>query len=856
MAAATSGGVAAARDIGQVNQHTHLYGAVRALARLPHQVGVIPPRAGSFQDRSERARLGRDLTDTGGAAPAQPSGSDRVLVGMGGVGKTQLAADHARTAWTDGELDLLVWITASSRAAVIAGLARAGTDLLGTDAGDPDAAAAAFLAWLEPKAAQPSCRWLIVLDDLADPADMAGLWPPAGPTGRVLVTTRRRDAAMTVGGRRRIDVGLFTPADAIAYLATALAEHGRTETREDLAALAEQLGHLPLALSQAAAYMSDTAMTSADYRRLLADRTATLVDAAPDALPDGQTRPAAAAWHLSLERADAMRPSGLARPLLHLAAFLDPNGIPETVLTSAPALSHLTGHRTPDPAGGRPDGAGPPVTAAQAGLALRVLHRLSLIDHTPADTHRAVRVHALVQRTTRDTLTAAQREDSARAAADALLTAWPDIERDTDLTQSLRFNAATLVTHARSALVEPRAHPLLFRHGRSLSQCGQVNAAFRHFEGVAEATRRFLGPDDPDTMAATHELALCQGQAGDAAGARDAFAALLDDRRRVLGPDHPDTLDARSELAFWQAEAGDVIGAVKAFAALLDDRRRVLGPDHRDTLTTRSNLAYTQSETGNAADAVEAFTALLEDRTRVLGADHPDTLMARHQVVFWQARTSAREDFEAAFSGLLADYVRVLGPDHPNTLTTRGNIAHRKGEQGDATGAVTAYAELLADQQRVLGPDHPDTLSTRAGLAYWRGRAGDATGAVTAYTELLADRQRVLGPDHPDTLTTRAGLAHWYGETGDMARVISAYAELLADRQRVLGPDHPDTLTTRNNLAHWRGRAGDATGAATAYAELLADRERVLGPDHPHTRITRSNLFHWQRESREPPGNR
>lgn len=40
-----------------------------------------------------------------------------------------------------------------------------------------------------------SCRWLIVLDDVTDPADLNGLWPPASPHGRILVTTRRRDAA-------------------------------------------------------------------------------------------------------------------------------------------------------------------------------------------------------------------------------------------------------------------------------------------------------------------------------------------------------------------------------------------------------------------------------------------------------------------------------------------------------------------------------------------------------------------------------------------------------------------------------------------------------------------------------------
>lgn len=135
----------------------------------------------------------------------------QVLTGIGGVGKTQLAADYARTACFRGEVEVLVWISASSHSAIMAGFAQAGVEVLGADPRDPEQAARAFLAWLEPKAGQKLCRWLIVFDDVTDPADTRGWWPPASPLGRVLVTTRRREAALTGAGRRLVTVGLFTP---------------------------------------------------------------------------------------------------------------------------------------------------------------------------------------------------------------------------------------------------------------------------------------------------------------------------------------------------------------------------------------------------------------------------------------------------------------------------------------------------------------------------------------------------------------------------------------------------------------------------------------------------------------------
>ncbi|WP_308291906.1 tetratricopeptide repeat protein [Streptomyces sp. RS2] len=673
---------------------------------------------------------------------------------MGGVGKTQLAADYAHTAWkasSDAEgLDVLVWVTAGSRQAIMERYAQAGVELCRADPDDSEEAARTFLAWLTPKPGQRPCRWLVVLDDVADPTDLRGLWPPVSPHGSTLVTTRRRDAALTGEGRRLVKVGLFTMAEAVNYLTRSLAAHGRTEPSDQLTALATELGHLPLALAQAAAYLIDSGESAARYRDLLADEQATaLADLAPDALPDEQATTLAATWSLSVARADTLRPAGLARPMLQLAALLDANGIPQDVLTGETARAHLTAHRI---------GTSPGITAEPAAVshldavrALRVLDRLSLIDHRPDIPQQAVRVHQLIQRTTRDTLTHEQQSQYARTAADALLAAWPDIERDNALTQALHANTEALTRYAEEALHRPDAHEVLHRPGRSLGESGQVIAAINHFDHLVTTTRRYLGPDHPDTLAARHNLAHWRGEAGDAAGAVAALAELLEDRTRVLGsPDHPNILATRHTLARWRGEAGDAAGAVAAFAELLEDRTRVLGsPDHPDILATRHTLVRWRGEAGDATGAVAALAELLEDRTRVLGPDHLDTLATRHNLIF------------------------------------------ERGEAGDAVGAVAAFAELLEDRTRVLGPDHLDTLVTRHSLAWWRGEAGDAAGAVAALAELLEDRTRVLGPDHLDTLATRHSLAWWRGEAGGCGQCCGCARRAVGGQDTGAGPRPP-----------------------------------------------------------------
>ena len=94
----------------------------------------------------------------------------------GGCGKTQLAAYLAGSLRRSRGVDLLAWVTAASRASVLSGYGQAAAQLGLDHAGDAEAVAARFLAWLEGT----SRPWLVVLDDLRDAADLDGLMP-AGP---------------------------------------------------------------------------------------------------------------------------------------------------------------------------------------------------------------------------------------------------------------------------------------------------------------------------------------------------------------------------------------------------------------------------------------------------------------------------------------------------------------------------------------------------------------------------------------------------------------------------------------------------------------------------------------------------
>jgi hypothetical protein len=513
---------------------------------------------------------------------------------------------------------------------------------------------------------------------LANTSDLQGLWPPTSATGRTVVTTQLRGSALQGTGRYFIQVGTFTPDEAVRHLRSRLTDH--PELADDVDGMANDLGLLPLALAQAAAFIIDEQVPCSEYRRRFADRRSRLDDLVPDpngpvGLPDDYGRTVATTLSLSIERGQRSRPVGLARPLMELASVLDPAGIPATVFGAIAALNWLAYRRCLT----HPDtGAGADATLVQSGL--HALHRLNLVNIENGN----VTVHGLVQRTTREFCSDEQLADVAWAAADAVAEVWPVIERDAPYAQQLRSSTTIVYQHGSDALLKPEPHPVLFRAADSL------------------------------------------GNSGDPAGAAAAFEQMLTSLVQVFGADHPYTLATRGNLAAWRGRAGDLAGAATAFEQLLVDRLRVFGPDHPDTLTIRNNLAYCRGQAGNPAGAAAAFEQLAADLARVLGPDHPDTLTTRGNLSRWRGEAGNPAGAAGAFEQLLADFLRVLGPDHPDTLTTRNNLVFWRGQAGDLVGATHATEQLLADRLRVFGPDHPDTLTTGDSLAYWRSGVADS----------------------------------------------------------------------------------------------------------------------------------
>ncbi|MFI0813165.1 tetratricopeptide repeat protein [Streptomyces echinatus] len=828
----------------------------------------MPPLASAFQprpglrDRIDRAWAGR---------------TSLVLTGGGGVGKSQLAAARAHRALAAGT-EVVVWVNAADVAQVVTGYAAAALSVQADRAlgEDVENDARVFLEWL----AVTSRSWLVVLDDVTDMESLVRWWWPSSSLlsgGRVLATSRRRDALPSGGDRAVVDVGTYAPDEALAYLRNRFTDTGMTHLLDAQAPdLLRELGHLPLALSHAAAYMINEDAPCGHYLPLFTDQRSRLEALLPpEADTEGYGRPVAAALLLALDAVRRRDPAGVAAPALCLAAHLDPVGHPLSLWAEAAVTGYLSAHRGTPP--GPPDSSEPAeVTARQARSALRLLHHYSLITWDSRDAARAVRMHALTARAARESVPAPELAAAVSAAADALAAIWPEEDHtDRDLTAVLRANTGTLTPLAGDLLWRPDLHPVLYRAGTSLLNAGLYAAAVTHWQRLVATAERLLGEEHPDTLAArgiltdsyrraeriADAIALGERVAADTARllgddawettairvtlancyqlagrGEDAIALgerVVADAARLLGDDDPGTIMARSNLAAFYSEAGRAEEAVALAERVVADRERLLGEDDPHTLASRSILAGAYAAAGRDREAIALAEQVVADRERLLGEGHPTTLESRGNLAFYHQEAGRTGEAITLTQGAVADAGRLLGDSDAVTIQLRGNLAALYLETERVEEAITLGEQAVADSGRILGPAHPGTLRVRSNLADSYLKAGRAEEAVTLGESTVADAERLLGPDHHDTLTARTSLAIACAETGRLDEATALLDHVVAGYERTLGPDHPETLMARANQAFAYERTGRAEEATALLEGAIA--ERTVGPDHPGT---------------------
>jgi len=605
------------------------------------------------------------------------------LKGVGGVGKTQLAAEYFHRYGARHYTGGLFWVdarrdVAEQHFAILRAFDPATYDDFvryreRTGAAQTPARLAGELAQ-RLRAAAHAGPVLLVVDDVPEPPPPAPNEPPPRPLGldvwcpapdavSCLATSRVHVAFSGAGHVERQSVQVLDPAPAVELLTRGV--RAAALAPDEWHEIAEWLGRLPLALAVLNAALRDDARLlrpteALDAARRHASATAQL-DRAAGTLrqhsADDTLRGATEAFRLSFDRLPECEQRALRR-----FACLAPAPIP---LALADALG--------------PD-------CADAAVRYTLLARSFLTPPEPedeADVPMIGSVHALLADAVR-TFSPAPADD-VRAVVEALATVFDSDECQNPaawkgLTASVPHAVAALaITEEQGAHdMSPAGSPSVGL-GLNLGILGSVRgdyaAARRYSEATFELATRLHGAEHPITLTSLNNLALTLRGLGDFAGARAMQEQVVPAHQRVLGAEHPDTLRSQGNLAETLRAQGDFVGARPMQEQVLAGQRRVLGAEHPDTLTSLNNLALTLSGLGDLARARAMQEHVLAHHQRVLGSEHPDTVIIQYNLAFTVAKLGELAGARQRLEDVVATSTRTLGAEHPNTKKFSSTLA-------------------------------------------------------------------------------------------------------------------------------------------------------------------------------------
>ncbi|KAK5354371.1 hypothetical protein LTS03_011888, partial [Exophiala xenobiotica] len=493
--------------------------------------------------------------------------SQRVsLVGLGGIGKTQVALQLAYWTKENRPDHSVFWVPAINGAIFEQAYTEISKKLSIPKNSEDEELKESVRRFLESK---ESGKWLLVVDNADDmrilfgsPEDRGDIYQylPESDDGRILFTTRSRDVAVAVGGEM-VELSEMNVQEAKSLFEKSLARKDLLNDKTEVKELVEELTYLPLAITQAGAYLNRNRISIAKYLELLRGSEQDVVGLISREFRDstryGASRNAVATtWQVSFNQIQAS--DAAAADLLTFLSCIEPKAIPESIL--------------------------PPLLSKEAMVnAIGTLDGYAfLVRRGDAPTFD---MHSLVHLATRiwvekNTL-AAQAEKDATQHCVAVFPS--DDYRNREQWRAYLPHALRILRGDQTVDMAVR-YVLCLMVGLCLQVDGRIKEAVRYFEECHHWRRDHLPEDDPARLWSQHALAIAYQANGQVKDAVRLLEQVVEIRERTLAEDHPSRLNSQHALAMAYQANGQVKDAVRLLEQVVEIRERTLAEDHPDRL--------------------------------------------------------------------------------------------------------------------------------------------------------------------------------------------------------------------------------------------------------------------------------
>ena len=786
-----------------------------------------------------------------------------VLSGLGGVGKTQLAAkfmedhlEHYNLVWTFNAESELMLQQGYGRLAQKLKLVRADEKTV-----PPEEILEMVNDWLQ---APENHGWLLCFDN-ADSLEIIQSKNLPQHGGEILITSRPKTHWENF--YPVIGVQEFEREESNDLLKKIIPE-GKQEGQEQLNTLAEELGDFPLAVDQAGSYIksNEIGLTTSGYVQLFRETKTRLAIWKEDkelAVHKPYPATVATTWEITMSYIGKTFPN--AAKALNLCAFLNANGIP---------LKWLKDWWTEQ-------------TPAKDFQLRQELNNLikPLIDFSLFYWEKPqvlLRIHRLVQLVTQDNLKKEERSNVIREGLGLVVEKFESYDHknpetweigkeclphavsvtghilkekgfleNTDLKEILSTELNPEITDEKRAnfykeifLASEQGKTTLLFYQMATYSLRQGNAfeAKAYYTQALKMTKAFLGESHPSVADTLNNLGAAWSSLGEKKKAIEYYTQALEMKKSFLGESHPSFAETLHNLGTAWSDLGKNKKAIEYYEKALEMKKAFLGESHPSVADTLNNLGNAWSDLGKNKKAIEYYEKALEMKKSFLGESHPSVAETLNNLgTAWSdlgEKKKAIEYYEKALEMKKA----FLGESHPSVADTLNNLGNAWSSLGEKKKAIEYYEKALEMKKAFLGESHPDVANTLHNLgAAWRS-LGEKKQAIEYFEKALEMKKAFLGESHPSVADTLNNLGLAWSDLGEKKKAIEYYEKALKMKKAFLGESHPSVAETLNNLGTAWSDLGEKKKAIEYYEKALEMKKAFLGESHPSVAETLNNL--------------
>uniref|UniRef100_UPI0038991286 tetratricopeptide repeat protein n=1 Tax=Limnoraphis robusta TaxID=1118279 RepID=UPI0038991286 len=738
------------------------------------------------------------------------------VVGMGGVGKTELAIQYARQHLNDTYKGGVCFISGGSFIFEVIQFARPRffpkMDFTGFL--EAEQLAYCWQHWAEGEV-------LLIVDDVIGYKQQVKPYLPGDPRFKILITTREQIPNVTP-----LNLEVLHPDDALKLLESIIGTERVQAEPETAQQLCEWLGYLPLGLELVGKYLAeDEVLSLAEMqkrlqRKRLKHRSLGDAEAAVTAKLG-----VAAAFELSWERLQQQPETQRLGCLLSLF-------YPDEMLWELVEIVYQFWQ-------------GEEIDLEDVEDGRRQLVKLSLLKRTEQKTYR---LHRLLREFFRDKL---EEQEAATAMKQAFVTTMVKIadEIPHNMTTQQVKQVEPAIKHIEEVansftellsnedLVTPFTRVAWFYQSQTL-----YSQAEPWLKKSLERAKTRFGDEHNDVATSLNNLASLYESQGRYSEAEPLYQQALEMRQRLFEGDHPSVASSLNNLAYLYESQGRNSEAEPLLQQALAMTQRLFEGDHPYVASSLNNLASLYQSQGRNSEAEPLLQQALAMRQRLFEGDHPSVASSLNNLAYLYESQGRNSEAEPLLQQALEMYQRLFEGDHPHLASSLNNLGLLYDSQGRYSEAEPLYQQALAMTQRLFEGDHPDVASSLNNLAYLYKSQGRYSEAEPLYQQALEMYQRLFEGDHPNVALSLNNLAGLYQSQGRNSEAEPLLQQALEMYQRLFEGDHPHLASSLNNLAYLYQSQGRYSEAEPLYQQALAMTQRLFEGDHPDVATSLNNL--------------